>query len=112
MSCFIAFVKSETKSSLPLRSCAWYVLSSSHCSLRRSEYGTVIGSSIAVCGEVVIVVTLLGKAGGTINEVPCSPNLRLADQGWLVLMRTVEWHRGRHAGRLVSHHVDHRLNQV
>src|SRR5438270_2337705 len=119
MSCFIAFVKSETKSSLPLRSCAWYVLSSSHCSLRCSENGTVIGSSIAVCGEVIIDVTFLGKVGGTINGIrgslatqPCSSNLRLADQGWLVLMRAVEWHRGRHAGRLMSHHLDHRLNQI
>ncbi len=38
----------------------------------RSENGTVIGRSVAVCGEVVIDVTLLGKAGGTINGIPGS----------------------------------------
>src|SRR5438105_2032105 len=118
MSCFIAFVRSGTESCLPLRKCAWYVLSSSHVSLRRSENGTVIGSSVAVCGEVVIDVTFLGKAGGTINGIPgslatqpCSSNLCLADQGWLVRTRAVQWLMGWHAC-LPSHHLDHRLDQV
>jgi hypothetical protein len=59
------------------------ILSSSHVSLRRSENGTVSGRSVAVCGEVVIDVTFLGQAGGTINGIagslathPCSSNLR------------------------------------
>src|SRR5438105_7034019 len=42
MSCFIASVRSATESSLPLLSCAWYVLSSNHCSLRGSENGMVV----------------------------------------------------------------------
>lgn len=42
MSCFIAPVREGTESSLPLRKCAWYVLSSSHVSLRCSVYAEVI----------------------------------------------------------------------
>ena len=52
----------------------------------------MVGSSVAVCSEVVIDVTFLGQAGGTINGIagslathPCSSNLRLAGQGWLVV---------------------------
>src|SRR5438105_524471 len=58
----------------------------------------MVGSSVAVCSEVVIDVTFLGQAGGTINGIagslathPCSSNLRLAGQGWLVVaLKTVE----------------------